>query len=196
CAGVRFVSPRSLVALLTGTERTDPWDPDRLVWPLLATIDDVVTEPWAHTLARHLGLDGDDGTRAEQRQDRRYSLARRLASLLSGYAVQRPSLLAAWRAGDDSDGQGHRLDDDLLWQAELYRRLERRLDTPPPDVRHLDVLSRIRGGDELALPDRLSLFGHTRLPVTEVELLAAVGERREVHLWLPQASAAAWDRLR
>ncbi len=198
CAGIRLVSPRSLVAQLTGTERTDPWDPDRLAWPLLATIDEVMAEPWASTLARHLGADAEDGGpgRSGQRQNRRYSVARRLAGLLSGYAVQRPAILAAWRAGDDSDGQGHRLDEDLVWQAELYRRLEQRMDVPPPDVRHADVLARIRSGEPLALPARLSLFGHTRLPVTEVELLAAVGEQREVHLWLPQASAVAWDRLR
>src|SRR5690606_12029872 len=90
CAGVRLVSPRSLVAQLTGTERTDPWDPDRLAWPLLATIDEVVKEPWADPLARHLGADDDAPGRADQRQNRRYSVARRLAGLLSGYAVQRP----------------------------------------------------------------------------------------------------------
>lgn len=39
------------------------------------------------------------------------------------------------------------------------------------------------------------MFGHTRLSVTEVELLAAVGEVREVHLWLPQSSADLWERL-
>ena len=39
CAGVRFLQPRSLVSLLIGRETDDPWDPDRLVWPLLATID-------------------------------------------------------------------------------------------------------------------------------------------------------------
>ena len=39
CAGVRFLQPRSLMSLLIGREADDPWDPDRLVWPLLATID-------------------------------------------------------------------------------------------------------------------------------------------------------------
>ena len=42
-------------------------------------------------------------------------------------------------------------------------------------------------------PPRLSLFGHTRIPVTEVELLAALGRHREVHLWLPHPSAALWE---
>ena len=42
---------------------------------------------------------------------------------------------------------------------------------------------------------RLSMFGHTRMPVTEVELLRALGELRDVHLWLPHPSPALWDAL-
>ena len=175
--GVRFLNPRSLVSMLLDRERDDPWDPDRLVWPLLATIDASLDEPWCATLAAHLGhgLEGDDG---ELRRNRRYSVARRLAGLFASYAVQRPTLVTDWREGRDTDGAGGALDDDLLWQAELWRRLLGRVDEPPPDVRHADTLARLRaGGEGLDLPSRLSLFGHTRLPVTEVELLA--GARRE-----------------
>ncbi len=194
CAGVRFLSPRSLVALLTGTEREDPWDPDRLVWPLLDVVDASMDEPWCRTLATHLGH-GADGELAELRRDRRWSAVRRLAGLLTSYAVQRPSLLADWEAGRDTDGAGDDLPDDLRWQAELWRRLVAEVDAPSPVVRHTDTLAAIRSGVALPLPDRLSMFGHTRLPVTELELLRAVGEVREVHLWLPQASPAAWERL-
>ncbi len=122
CAGVRFLNPRSLVAMLLDRDRDDPWDPDRLVWPLLAVIDDSLGEPWCATLAAHLGhgLEGDDG---ELRRNRRYSVARRLAGLLASYAVQRPTLITDWREGRDTDGAGGPLDPDLLWQAELWRRL-------------------------------------------------------------------------
>ena len=107
CAGVRFLSPHSLVSMLLDRDRDDPWDPDHLVWPLLATIDDSLGEPWCATLAAHLGhgLDGDD---AELRRNRRYSVARRLAGLFVSYAVQRPSLVADWREGRDTDGAGDR----------------------------------------------------------------------------------------
>lgn len=200
CAGVRFVNPRSLVALLTGTDRTDPWDPDRLVWPVLAAIDDSVGEPWCATLARHLGA-GFDGEDLDLRRDRRWSVARRLAGLFASYAVQRPSLVADWSAGDLStpagDGAGGRLDEDLAWQPELWRRvvaLVTATGAPTPAQRHQGTLDQIRSGAELALPQRLSLFGHTRLPVTEVELVAAVGQTREVHLWLPTASPGQWRR--
>ncbi len=45
------------------------------------------------------------------------------------------------------------------------------------------------------LPDRVSLFGHTRMPVTEVALLAALGHHREVHVWLPHPSPDLWAAL-
>ena len=190
CAGVRFLNPRSLVSLLLGRESDDPWDPERLVWPLLATIDDSLDDVAFATLAKHLGH-GLDGPDAELRRNRRYSVALRLASLFASYAVQRPSLVTAWRDGDDGD-----LAPDLLWQAELWRRLLPRVDAPPPDVRHAETVRRLQaGGDDLPLPGRLTLFGHTRIPVTEVELLRALGEHRDVHLFLPQPSPVLWDDL-
>ena len=191
CAGISFLRPRSLVALLSGTERTDPWDPDRLAWPLLSVIDASLHEPWAAPVARHLG-DEHDGVERELRQARRYGLARRLAGLFASYGVQRPTLLTDWREGRDDEVPA-----DLAWQPELWRRLVRVVDAPPPDVRHLETCAALRDDPgRFPLPDRLSLFGHTRLPVTEVELVAAVGRSRGVHLFLPQVSAELWESLR
>ncbi|WP_395695813.1 exodeoxyribonuclease V subunit gamma [Nocardioides sp.] len=190
CAGVRFLSPPSLVSLLLGRERDDPWDPERLVWPLLATIDDSLGEPWCATLATHLGH-GASAADAEVRRNRRYSVALRLAGLFASYARQRPALVTAWREGDDGD-----LAPDLRWQAELWRRLLPRVDAPPPDLRHAETCRALAaGGAELPLPGRLSLFGHTRIPATEVELLTALGAHRDVHLFLPQPSPDLWDAL-
>jgi len=196
CAGVSFVSPPSLVALLLGKERDDPWEPDRLVWPLLEVIDASLGEPWCAALADHLGHSSDD----ELRRNRRYSVARRLAGLFSSYAVQRPQLVTDWREGRDTDGDtdgaGGELDADLGWQPELWRRVLGRVDAPAPDLRHAAAMAALRsGGDGLELPARLSLFGHTRISSSEVQLLAALAELRDVHLWLPQVSAALWDEL-
>jgi len=196
CAGVRFLQPASLVGLLLGRDRDDPWHPDRLVWPLLATIDDSLGAAWCSALSTHLGhgLPGDEG---ELRRSRRWSVARRLAERFASYAVQRPALCTDWREGRDTDGAGQPLAPDLLWEAELWRQLLDRVDAEPPDVRHLRVCEELRtGGGELDLPGRLSLFGHTRLPVTEIELLSALAGSRDVHLWLAQPSAVLWDAVK
>ena len=62
CAGVRFLNPHSLVALVLGIERGDPWHPEQLAWPVLTAIDDSLDEPWAKTLADHLGHGMDTTT--------------------------------------------------------------------------------------------------------------------------------------
>jgi exodeoxyribonuclease V gamma subunit len=192
CAGVDFVTPHSLVSMLLDRDAEDPWSPDRLAWPLLAVIDDVMGTAGFEDLTRHLG-GGDPG---DDRSARRYAVARRLAGLFSSYAVQRPALLTDWREGRDRDGTGSDLDPDLVWQAGLWRRLLDEVPAAPPDVRHAQTVERLcAGGDDLDLPSRLSLFGHTRLPETEVSLLAALGTLRDVHLWLPQASSALWAAL-
>jgi exodeoxyribonuclease V gamma subunit len=196
CAGVRFVSPRSLVTLLLGTEDDDPWDPDTLVWPLLEVIDASLSDPRFGALARHLGHDLPPGPEADTRRSRRYAVARRLAGLFTTYASQRPRLVTDWREGRDTDGAGGALDEDLAWQAELWRRLLPRVPAAPPDVRHAETVARLRsGGAGLDLPPRLSLFGHTRVARTEAELVGALAEHRAVHLWLPQASPDTWDAL-
>ena len=195
CAGVRFLSPTSLVSLLLDRGRDDPWDPDRLVWPVLEAIDASLEEAWATPLARHLGH-GREGQEGELRANRRYAVARHLAGLYASYARQRPQLITDWSEGRATDGLRRALPDDLRWQAELWPRVVERVAAPPPDVRWRDTLARLGdGGDGLALPSRLSLFGHTRLPSSEVALLAALGRLRDVHLWLPQTSAELWADL-
>lgn len=208
CAGVRFLRPRSLITMLTGRDEDDPWLPQHLVWPLLEVIDGAVGEPWCAALSRHLGAiddpTGTDASLTEVRAGRRYSVALRLARLFHRYGQSRPAMLTDWREGRDTDGVGGDLDPDLAWQAELWRRLVAVVDAPPPDERHATTLAALRdlapsqggeGGDGLTLPPRLSLFGHTRLAVTEVELLEALSQSREVHLWLPQPSPDLWERL-
>ncbi|MEO5652251.1 MAG: exodeoxyribonuclease V subunit gamma [Marmoricola sp.] len=195
CAGVQFRSPHSLVSELTGARDHDPWTPDALVWPLLTVLDAAVGESWCSALGAHLGH-GQVGEDADLRRGRRYSVARRLAGLFGSYAVQRPTLLEDWEAGGCSDGAGLPLEDDLAWQPELWRRIVAEVAVPSPAQRHAETVDRIlqRPGS-LDLPSRFSLFGHTRIPCTEVALLRALGESRDVHLWLPHPSAQLWDQL-
>lgn len=198
CAGVEFRAPRSIVAEIVGSDAQDVWSPDALVWPLLEVVDASLGQPWCPALTRHLGHEstrapGDD---PDLRAGRRYSVAHRLARLFGTYAVQRPTLLADWETGLDTDGAGAPLEPDLAWQAELWRRLVARVGEPSPVQRHRHVVESLRSDPaSTSLPPRVSLFGHTRIPVTEVELLAALAEHRQVDLWLPHPSDALWSSL-
>jgi len=195
CAGVRFRSPHALVTQLIGARDHDAWAPDELVWPLLTVVDASAGESWCAALSAHLGH-GQEGEDGDLRRGRRYSVARRLAGLFASYAVQRPALLADWEAGSSTDGAGAEFPGDLAWQPELWRRILAEVGEPSPVERHRATISRLRDDPgSLDLPARFSMFGHTRIAVTEVALLEALGASRDVHLWLPHPSDALWRSL-
>ncbi|GAB2475914.1 exodeoxyribonuclease V subunit gamma [Promicromonospora xylanilytica] len=196
CAGVDLRSPASLFADVTGTRDEDPWAPQALTWPLLTAVDESLDEPWAALLAQHLGH-GVPGEEGDLRRGRRLAVAGRLARLFAGYATQRPALVADWAAGRDTDGCGRPVPADLAWQPPLWRALAERVGAEPPHARQAAVVERLRTDPgAFDLPGRLSLFGHTRLASSEVELLGALGGHRDVHLWLPHPSARLWAALK
>ncbi len=194
CANVRFPAVTTLVDEVL--ERVAPpeaiatWRPERLVWPLLDEIDACgATEPWCAPLARHLGSgDGDKG--------RRLRTASKLARLFDSYAQSRPQMLQAWAAGKDEQGDGRALDDDVAWQAELWRRLRARVAHPSTAELLDEACARIRmDAVDVALPARLSVFGASRLSRARLQVLAALAEHRDVHLWLHHASPALWNTV-
>lgn len=188
CAGIAFRNPGSLIAELTGTVDDDPWSPDAMVWPLLEVIDESLDQPWCTTLATHLGHFEHEEEK-ELRQGRRYAVARRLAGLFASYARQRPQLLVDWL-----DGNTQELDEDLHWQPELWRNLADRIDNDPPHIRHQKTVATLKESPT-DLPPRISLFGHTRLNLTDIELLGALATHHDLHLWLPHPSDHLWQEL-
>ncbi len=189
CAGVEFRNPRSLIAEITGTADDDPWAPDTMVWPLLEVIDESLDEDWCRTLATHLGRFEKGAEERELRLGRRYAVARRIAGLFASYASQRPQLLVDWLDGDSAD-----LPSDLTWQPPLWRALCGRVAADPPHVRQRNTVARLTESPA-DLPQRLSLFGHTRLPRTEIELIGALATHHDLHLWLPHPSDDLWRAL-
>jgi exodeoxyribonuclease V gamma subunit len=203
CAHVRFPSPTRLVrevlaAAGGGRPDDDPWEPDRLLWTLVEVVHDCAGEPWCAALAGAVGL-GAAGGSDDTRRGRRVTTVQHLTRLFASYGEHRPAMLRDWAAGDDTDGAGRRLPADLLWQAELWRRLRERLDVASPAEWLPQACTALREEElptRLELPERLSLFGPTRLGTDALEVLAALGHRREVHLWLPHPSPALWERVR
>ncbi|MDR3068186.1 MAG: exodeoxyribonuclease V subunit gamma, partial [Cellulomonas sp.] len=182
-----------VLAGVVGLERRDdPWHPDRLVWQVLAAVDDHLDEPWLAVVRHHLGDDPAD----EVRRGRRLQVARHVAGLFTAYDARRPALLADWASGQDTDGTGAPLADDLVWQAQLWRTVADRLTTPAPSQRLAEAADRLHDDPGLAaLPPRLSVFAPAALPDAHLRLLGALAAHREVHLWLVHPSATLWQRV-
>ncbi len=172
--------------------RDDPWHPDRLVWQVLAAVDDHLNDPWLSVVRHHLGDDPSD----EVRRGRRLQTARHVAGLFTAYDARRPALLADWAAGHDTDGAGTALPDDLVWQARLWRAVANRLGTLAPSQRLAEAAERLHDDPALApLPPRLSVFAPGALPDAHLRVLDALAVHRDVHLWLVHPSAALWRRV-
>ncbi|WP_280262494.1 exodeoxyribonuclease V subunit gamma [Nocardia wallacei] len=197
-ANIDFPAPSSLVAAVLAAAgevpaEDDPWVPERMVWALLRVLDAAVSEPWCAVPARHLGADAASGT---HRSGRRFATAAHIAALFDGYATQRPSLITDWTAGADTDGCGTPLPEDLRWQPELWRRLRAELDSPSPAERLESACARLRAEPSIVgLPQRISVFGVTRLTADQLAVLSALGAGRDVHLWVVHPSPEMWAEL-
>ncbi len=190
CAGIAFpflggVIARTVAATSTSEDPADdPWSPQRLVWPLTELLDDLPSAPSLGPLRAHLTEAG------ELLQRRRFPLARRIADLFDRYALYRPDMVAAWRRGEDVDGDAQPLADHLSWQPPLWRLLAERLGadgTDGPDQRLDRAIERLRDQQPLAptstLPLSLAVFGVLAVPPRHLALLDALGTRVPVTMF-------------
>ena len=197
CANVLFPTPHRLTADAAAAAckidpARDPWLPERAVWPLLTIVDEALQEPWLAALATYLG--GADG--GSFKRSRRLSVVGHLATLFDRYAMHRPAMLEAWLAGHDHDAADEPLRPEAAWQAELWRRLREQIAVPSPAERRLQARERLIAEPGLAdLPERIALFGLTRLPAGQLQILRALATHRDVHLFLLHPSPALWDEL-
>jgi exodeoxyribonuclease V gamma subunit len=202
CANIDWPFPGRLVEMATSAAcglpasagwpkdaSSDPWNPRRLIWPLLELVDEDLEEDYLRPLAEHLRR---SCPAAAGEPLRRFPAVRHLAELYDRYSAHRPEMLLAWI----DQGIGVDCSEDERWQAELWRRLRRRVGVPSPAER-LATTSTVLAEQPgvLALPPRISVFGLTRLPTSHLRTLEAIAGHREVHLFLLHPSGRLWDKV-
>lgn len=199
CANVIFPSPRRVLTDAVAAAAPElaaqlsAWAPESLPWPLLHVLDANLHEDWCRVPRRHLFTAGD---LARASYDRRLSFATHVARLFDSYARSRPEMLRGWADGVFNLANGSPIDEHEQWQPRLWRLLFERIGGASPVELHEQVCQAVRTHpDQLSLPQRISVFGASRLSRADLDLLAALGEQRDVHLWLHHASAALWDAV-
>jgi len=181
-ANLEFQQPGSFVwRMLRARDpklpKDSPLERGPLLWRLYGHL---AAEPSAQAdLVRRYLANGDE--RAP------FELAEALATVFEQYQIYRPDWIRDWEAGKASNT--------AAWQAGLWRRVAAGATPNPAQLyedfaRHVDQLA--PGND---LPARLSVFGISALAPAYLELLAALAQTRDVHLFVPNPSQAYWGDI-
>jgi exodeoxyribonuclease V gamma subunit len=162
----------------------DPWQIERLVWPVLGLLTDHARDPILASIATV----PPGGTIMGR--------ARRVTDLFDRYAIHRPGMIRHWAAGRDVDATGRALLAGLGWQPHLWRLVRAAVGSPSAPERLPGLLDRVASGTlDLDLPPRLSLFGMGALSADLIALTDAIAVRRAVHLFLLTPSPALTSTL-
>ncbi|MFW0790780.1 exodeoxyribonuclease V subunit gamma [Gordonia sp. CPCC 205333] len=197
-ANIDFSAPRRIVSDIVSSLSKDAageefWRADRLIWPVLATLDDHIDDPRLAVIAHHIGH--DESSDARLRRGRRLSAARTIANLFDSYSWQRPSMLREWAAGRDIDGASE-LSDALAWQPWFWRLVRERVGVPHIAEELDAIVAHVTEHPEsVDLPARLALFGPSRIPQTMRDIVRALAVHRNVNLYLPHPSDALWQSV-
>ena len=196
--GCRFPFPRHLLNEVAAAVAPDApadraFEPEPMVWRILAELDAVVLEggaPWEPVLGY---LAGDPSGL------RRFQLADRVARLFDDYLVYRPGWLLAWEDGLEAAPTGPALPTgpDAAWQAALWRRLCG--GRKPWHAARLgsEILRRLRepGRRFPGLPRRLAVFGISTLAPFHLSLLDALACSAEVDFHRLEPCADYWGEI-
>jgi exodeoxyribonuclease V gamma subunit len=153
--------------------------PQRTQFAIARLIAELAPRPEFRAVGAYLEQDPSIG--------RRLVLAARIADVFDHYVTYRPELVLAWQRGRESH-----------WQAELFRALEAQLAAPHMAARVQAAQHALEAGQGAVdqIPERIHVFGVSTLPPQYLQLLAAVAEQREVHLYVLSPSREYFGDLR
>lgn len=168
-----------------------------MTWRLMQLLPQLQDQPGYEPLAGFLRLGG---------MERRLQLAQRLADLFDQYQVYRSDWLDAWGQGHDvliqQSGQdlhnSPSLPADQRWQPLLWRALQEPLTATEraasrPQL-HQRFVAALQAGCAPVTPmaRRVVLFGMTHVPMQTLQALAALSERCQVLLAIPNPCRYHW----
>lgn len=173
---------RLLRTVLPDAPALNPFHPQVLHWRLLALFQSAAfRQPeWAVVQDALAGYLASSNTAA-------YHLAAQLADVFDQYLVYRPDWIAAWQ-----QNRLRGLGEDETWQAALWRHLDDGQYHGHRVTQWQTLLQRLNGEH---LPARLLVFGIAALAPIYLQLLEAVAQHTEVHVFALNPSCEHWGNV-
>jgi exodeoxyribonuclease V gamma subunit len=159
---------------------TSPFDPAIMTIRLMKIIPDCLDQNGFDSLKAYL-TDDDN-------QLKLFQLSGKIADLFDQYLVFRPELIFQWEQGKEDKHQPH------AWQARLWREL-----TTGEERRHRARLRQMLfeqikrpDPDRSKLPERVSIFGISYLPVFHLQAFAELSRVVEINIFLMDPCREYW----
>jgi len=153
-------------------------DKPAMLWRLLANFESPGFSEKFPELAAYLG----DG----QPLLKRYQLAAAIADVFDQYLIYRPDWILAWEQGKEHH-----------WQARLWCLLAQSAPANDPSraVVHQQVLSTAGRMSVQQLPQKLAVIGISSMPPAYLDLLAALAQQIDIHIFVVNPSVHYWGDL-
>jgi exodeoxyribonuclease V gamma subunit len=180
-----FPFPRKLVerALTAVTGPEEPgsacFAPETLMWAIANLLPRFVTRPEFAPIRGYLAGD--------ERGIRRIQLAARIADTFDQYVVYRPEMVLGWERSEGTE-----------WQAVLWREVVKRHGSTHVAARAQTFLAAVNAEPPRLddFPSRVSIFGVSTLPPLYLNVLVALSQWIELHLFILSPSREYWADIR
>ena len=183
CANTLFPFPNAwLDTLIRGVEPNLPemtvFEPDPMIFGIMGLLPACAHRDGFEDIRRYLSHDEYD--------IKRYQISLKIAECFDQYLTFRPEMIFAWERGEENH-----------WQAQLWRELSKGCEHLHRAGVRKTFLGKLAGNAipvEL-LPQRLSVFGTSYLPLFHLELLAKISKHTEVNLLVMNPCREYWGDI-
>ena len=188
-ANLKFSLPAGLTwrlmrECLPGLPELSPFAPEVMRWRLLDLFQSQAFQTASEYAAARAALQ----SYLASGQAAAYQLSGQLADIFDQYLVYRPQWISAWQQGRLLE-----LGEDEIWQAELWRFLDDGSSNAPHRVAMWQQLLAALSADKL--PQRFFVFGIATMAPMYLQLLEAMAEHCDVHIFALNPSSEYWGNV-
>ncbi|TKB44767.1 exodeoxyribonuclease V subunit gamma [Thalassotalea mangrovi] len=168
-----------------------PYSRDVLAWriELLLQSDTIIQEQSCQPLTTYWNSES-----AQQKDLRRYQLARKIADLYEQYLIYRPDWIHSWCVGEHVDFEDGAARETETWLALIWQQLHQQIPYDPQQLIRQAIANLADKAEHL--PRRISLFGLNAIAPLWMEFLAALGEHIDIHFYQLNPCIEYWGDIK
>ncbi|MCP4107255.1 MAG: exodeoxyribonuclease V subunit gamma [Desulfobacteraceae bacterium] len=184
CANIGFLFPNAFIDEISKRffpklPEQSPFDRKIMTWKIMKILPSCIKDPVFKSLRNYLEGTGKD--------IKLFQLSERIAETFDQYLIFRPEMILRWEKGQEDH-----------WQAALWRRLSQ-----GDEKKHRPALTKFlfkeleksseTAGDKL--PERISVFGISALPMYHMQVFDFISHFAEVDLFLMNPCEGYWGDI-